>query len=286
VHYSAPGVKTRTVDGLEIRFAESEAERDRTILMLNPWPESLYAYESLWAQLARHSHLVAVDLPGFGRSERRDALLSPSAMGEFLIRLVDAWGLESPHIVGPDIGTGAALFAAARHPGRFSSLVVGNGVSAFPLQVTGPLKDLIEAPDLEFLRALDSRVVVGGALDRIEGYELPADVREDYLQSYDGDRFVESAKYVRSYWHDLPILGELLAEIHTPVQLVAGSRDALVPQGNAEYLHARLPNSTLDILDTGHFLWEQGAQEYGTVITDWVTGGYRHVSTRAHTRTR
>jgi pimeloyl-ACP methyl ester carboxylesterase len=34
------------------------------------------------------ARLFAVDLPGFGRSERRADLLSPRAMGDFLARLV------------------------------------------------------------------------------------------------------------------------------------------------------------------------------------------------------
>lgn len=59
--------------------------------------------------------------------------MSPKAMGEFVVRLADEFGLEQPHVVGPDIGTGAALFAAALHPGRLRSLVVGSGGSAFPL---------------------------------------------------------------------------------------------------------------------------------------------------------
>jgi hypothetical protein len=54
------------------------------------------------------------DLPGLGHSQRRDALLSPQAMGKFVIRVADAFGLESPHVVGPDIGTAGGLFAAAR----------------------------------------------------------------------------------------------------------------------------------------------------------------------------
>jgi len=40
----------------------------------------------MWARLAEHTHLVAIDLPGFGHSERRDVLLSPRAMGEFVVR--------------------------------------------------------------------------------------------------------------------------------------------------------------------------------------------------------
>jgi hypothetical protein len=41
----------RTIDGLSIRFAESERAGDDALL-LNPWPESLYAFEPTWSRLA------------------------------------------------------------------------------------------------------------------------------------------------------------------------------------------------------------------------------------------
>jgi pimeloyl-ACP methyl ester carboxylesterase len=65
-------------------------------------------------------------------------LMSPRAMGEFIVRAADAFGLERPHVVGPDVGTSAALFAAAGHPDRFSSIVVGTGGAAVPLQLGDP----------------------------------------------------------------------------------------------------------------------------------------------------
>ena len=74
-------------------------------------------------------------------------------MGEFIARLADACGLENPHVVGPDIGTGAALFAAGLYPDRFRSLVVGSGGAAVPLQLGSVLKDWVEAPDLERYRS-------------------------------------------------------------------------------------------------------------------------------------
>ena len=71
--------------------------------------------------LAKRTHLVAVDLPGFGHSQRSDSLQSPSAMGEFIIAAADAFGPEHPHVVAPGTGTPAALFAAHEHPGRLRS---------------------------------------------------------------------------------------------------------------------------------------------------------------------
>src|SRR4029453_18971573 len=101
--------QVRTIDGLSIRYAESEPQGEPALL-LSPWPESIYAYEPTWARLAQHAHLLAIDLPGFGQSERRGSLLSPRAMGEFIVRVADAFELEQPHVVGPDVGTAASLF--------------------------------------------------------------------------------------------------------------------------------------------------------------------------------
>jgi pimeloyl-ACP methyl ester carboxylesterase len=263
----------RTIDGLSIRYAESEG-RDDHALLLSPWPESLFAFEPTWARLAEHTHLVAVDLPGFGHSQRRDRLLSPQAMGEFVIDVADAFELACPHVVGPNIGTCASLFAAAQHPGRLRSLVVGGGVTAFPLQLGGLLKEWVEAPDLGAFRQADPRQIVGDALTHIERYVLLDFVREDYLFSYDGDRFVESMRYVRNLSTELPDLCDLLPTIATPVLIIAGARDSLVPPVNAEFLDERLPNSKLNILDAGHYTWEDAADEYAALATSWWDGGY------------
>jgi pimeloyl-ACP methyl ester carboxylesterase len=267
----------RTIDGLTIRFAESE-QRDDHALLLSPWPESLLAFERVWDRLAESTHLVAIDLPGFGHSERRDTLLSPRAMGAFVVRAADSFGLDSPHAVGPDIGTGALLFAAALEPGCMRSLVVGSGGSAFPLELGHLLKEWVEAPDLEVYRGVDPRRIVTDSQGGIERYPLPEFVRDDYLSSYDGDRFVESMRYVRTYPTELRVLRDLLGGINTPVQIIAGARDPAVPPVNAEYLHERLPRSKLDIVDAGHFTWEDAADEYAALATSWWSGGYAAIA--------
>jgi pimeloyl-ACP methyl ester carboxylesterase len=136
------------------------------------------------------------------------------------------------------------------------------------------VKDWVEAPDLEAYRSADPGQIVAGALNDIERYALPGFVRDDYLSSYEGDRFVESMRYVRAYPAELPVLRDLLAEIDTPVQIIAGAHDPAVPPVNGEFLHERLPKSKLDIIDAGHFTWEDAADEYAELVTSWWSGGY------------
>jgi pimeloyl-ACP methyl ester carboxylesterase len=269
----------RTIDGVSVRFVESE-RRDTEALLLSPWPESVFAYEAIWSRLAAVAHLVAIDLPGFGRSQRRDALLSPRAMGEFLLRVADAFELEHPHVVGPDVGTSAALFASATQPERFLSLVIGSGGTAVPINLGDPLREWVYARDLEPYRRIGGRAIVERVLETLEHYTPSDAARADYLESYEGDRFAESIRYVQAYPVELEILRDLLPHVQTPVQILAGRRDAVVPAVNAEFLHKRLPHSEMHLLDSGHFAWEDAADEYAARVTAWWGGGYKAVAPR------
>jgi pimeloyl-ACP methyl ester carboxylesterase len=262
----------RAIDGVRVRYADSGGSLEPVVLLTSPWPESLYAFAPMWATLAEHARLFAVDLPGFGASERREDLLSPRAMGGFLARLVAEADLGRVHVVAPDVGTSAALFAAAAYPERFATVIVGTGGAAVPLQLGEPLASWVLDPDLDKYRRIPARAIVDTAVGTIAG-GIPDAIHDDYRACYDGDRFVESMRYVRRYPEELPQLAELLPEIATPVTLVNGRHDRVVPLANAEFLDARLPNSRLRVIDAGHFVWEEAPAEYASIILDAIAGG-------------
>jgi len=272
--------KVKTIDGLSIRYAESDS-RENSAILLSPWPESLFTFEQMWSRLAAHAQLVAIDLPGFGHSERRNELLTPSAMGEFIAHLIEDFGLKQPHAVGPDIGTSALLFTAARYPGLLKSIVVGNGTAAVPLQIGSVLKDVVEAPNVDGMRNINPRDGVNSVLAFVEHYKLPDHVREDFLSSYEGDRFVESLRFVRSYPTELPILSKLLPSIETPVQIITGDHDPGVLPVNGDFLNERLPYSKHDKVNAGHFAWADAADDYARIIIDWWEGGYQRVKNKS-----
>jgi pimeloyl-ACP methyl ester carboxylesterase len=265
----------READGVTIRFAEAGQGASETAVLTSPWPESLLAFRKVWDRLASQFHLVAIDLPGFGQSERQLDLLSPPAMGAFLLQLVEEWALGPVHFVAPDVGTSAALWAAVTDPALVQSLAIGGGGMAVPLQVGGALKDIIEAADMDRYRQLDSRDILGPTYDAMPGGPPPPEVRNDYLESYAGDRFVESARYVRTYPTELPKLAEKLPDIDTPVQIVCGRDDPIVPMANQEFLRERLSNSLMDLLPAGHYAWEEVPDLYGNVLERWLSTDYR-----------
>jgi pimeloyl-ACP methyl ester carboxylesterase len=265
-----PDARFRTVDGVRVRYADSGGSQQPTILLTSPWPESLYAFAPIWDTLAQHARLFAVDLPGFGGSDGRDDLTSPRAMGEFLSRLIVEADLGTTYVVAPDVGTAAALFAAAEHPELVAGVVVGAGGTAVPLQLGEPLASWVLDPDLDKYRLIDPAVIVNTAVDT-NASDVPDDIRADYVASYAGERFVESMRYVRHYPEELPQLADLLARIETPVTVIASRHDRVVPMANAEFLDDRLPHSRLVVLEAGHFAWEEAPDQYAGAIVAAVT---------------
>ena len=114
-------------------------------------------------------------------------------------------------------------------------------------------------------------MIVDTAVGTIAG-GIADEVHADYRACYAGDRFVESMRYARRYPEELPALAELLPEIATPVTIINGRHDRVVPVANAEFLDRRLPNSRLEIIDAGHFAWEEAPSEYSAIVLDTIAG--------------
>jgi pimeloyl-ACP methyl ester carboxylesterase len=259
----------KTIDGLQIRFATNDKKDGEPILLLSPLPESILAFLPTWEVFSELGPVVAVDLPAFGLSESRASVRSPEGLGEFVVRILDAFGLNQPHVVAPDVGTPACLFAAANHRGIFKSLVIGSGATDHT-DIGDSLDKLVNAPSLDAYRDLTGEQFVRGALQNMTKYKLPDVAFEDYLASYAGNRFWDAVEFIRSYPQSLPRLAKRLPEITTPCQITVGRYDPFVPVSNAEGLRRGLPNSNLSVLECGHFVWEDAAAEYAKLACDFI----------------
>jgi pimeloyl-ACP methyl ester carboxylesterase len=265
----------RVCDGTRVRYADTKVNSDAVILMLAPWPETLWAYRRVWGQISAVGRVVAIDMPGFGHSDQPERLIAPDAMGDFLARLIDEWDLGAPHIVGPDVGTAAALFLATKAPEKVTSLSIGGGAVAFPIAAGGALEAVIGAPSLDDVRQLDARANISAADEGAAPQALEPEVHEDYVSAYDLGRFAESARFVRAYPEQNKVLGDLLPSVQTPTMILAGDHDDLVPWSNNQFLADTMPNSVAHRLDAGHFAWEEAAGEYGRLVAEWIAGGYK-----------
>src|SRR5271155_41353 len=103
-----------------------------------------------------------------------------SGDGLYLISAEFSGCRPQPHVVAPDVGTPAVLFASANHPRAFKSMVIGSGATDHT-NIGGILDELVNAPSLEPYKSLTGEEFVRGATENMKKYKLPDYALQDYL---------------------------------------------------------------------------------------------------------
>jgi pimeloyl-ACP methyl ester carboxylesterase len=261
------------IDGVNVRLATGGRSDGIPVFLSSPWPESIYAFRDVLPLIGDLAPYVAIDLPGFGMSQGRSDLMSPTGMARFIVRAAWKLGIERMHGVGPDVGALAMLFAAADRPDLFESLVVGSGATSIEL-ASGGLVDLIASPAGAFSDFEGGDLAVG-FVSQSAARPVPPSVMEDYWHSSAAGRFDQAANFVRAYKEELPLLKGSLRKIGAPVLVLAGLHDPVVPPANGQLLVDNIPRCRERLLDGGHLIWEDAAAEYGLEIRNWIDGAYK-----------
>lgn len=260
------------IDGLTVRCARSSRTDGTPLLLTAPWPESISAFAPIWERVGDLGPVVAVDLPGFGMSDGRQDLMSPKHMGDFLPRLMDALELPRVHAVAPDVGTLAVLFAAETSPERFASIVGGCGAVSMDL-MGDPLRQIVLSSQDDFSHVEGGKMVVD-LVRQSTRVPLADQILEDYRQSSEGQRWNQAAEFVRAYPRDLPRLARLLPFIKTPTMIISGKDDPFVPAISGSFVHGLMPHCRAEVLDAGHFVWEDAPDAYFALLETWISGAY------------
>jgi pimeloyl-ACP methyl ester carboxylesterase len=210
---------------------------------------------SVWALQSRYfayhgRNALALDLPGHGRSEGAP-LASIEALADWVVRLLNAAGIERAALVGHSMGSLVALETAARHPQRAEKIALLG--TAFPMQVSDTLLTAAGANDHS---SLDMITIWGHSAEaQIGGNAVPGMwMTGSYL------RLIERAK-PGVLFTDLKACNdyraglESAARVTCPALLICGKRDVMTPARGAKALAGKLANSTTVTLDgTGHSL--------------------------------
>ena len=81
------------------------------------------SFADLIPTLAQRHLVVAVELQGHGRTADIDREITPAALAEDVVALLDQLGIDRAHVLGHSMGGAATLELAIAHPGRVRSIV-------------------------------------------------------------------------------------------------------------------------------------------------------------------
>lgn len=148
---------------LSIHYYEGGPAKGETIVMIHGFG----ANKDNWLQFARHFtqryHVIALDLPGFGDSDRPAGSYDVGTQAERLESFIKTLELGKVHLVGNSMGGHIAGLFAARYPQQALSLALfdNSGVTApneselFHLIETGQPNPLVVRSSGDFQRMLD-----------------------------------------------------------------------------------------------------------------------------------
>lgn len=106
------------------RVHVEQAGEGEPVVLLHGFGGSTYLWRQMTPRLAGHFRVVAIDLNGFGWTERPRAREAYTLEGQaaLVLGVLDALGIERAHLVGHSYGGGLAIWLAAQHPERVRSL--------------------------------------------------------------------------------------------------------------------------------------------------------------------
>lgn len=248
------------VGGLRTRYRQAGAQ-GAPVLLLHGIGCSVLEWERNVAALAEGHRVFAVDLPGFGLTDKPpDAPGDIPGLARFVLAFLTALGIARAHLVGNSLGGRIALECAIAAPARVASLVLVSpaGIDRrgvlleFRLSTIPGVGELFTRPSPFGLRLLwrkafadpgpfvtDAMVATKAQLASLPGAQR-AFLRT--LRSFVGLGGFEPAQVAR--------LQAALAEVRAPTLVIWGRDDRVVAPAHAEVLRRRMPDVRID-------LWER-----------------------------
>jgi pimeloyl-ACP methyl ester carboxylesterase len=268
-----------TINGIKVRYARGGQNEGATLLMLCPLPQSILAFDQIWPALAEKYQLVALDIPGFGGSEGGVEYMTFKAQGEFLAAFVKEMGIETPHVLGPDVGMPAALAYALQQENEIASLIVGDGPGIQNPSCGSAINKMI---DWAFWRVI---FTTAGAGAFVEGANricylryCPSDEEvADYVASYK-HRIPAIMKWFKTYPQNLATIDPAIESMEIPTKVFWGESDMLLFSSDAQRIGEKIKHSDVTVFkDCGHFPYQDQSEAFAKMLIDWIDGGYTKV---------
>lgn len=239
---------------------------DTTVVLLHGYGEHLLTWRGVFDRLAAHHRLLAVDLPGFGVSDKPDSAYTLEVMTGYLEALLERWTTGAVILIGHSMGGEIALAYALDHPDQVAAL----GLIA-PAGLRAGLGDL---PD-ELGRA--GRAAIGW-WESLRAFVTPVhdpgwleepDAMAEYDPLSDPAYRASAGRVLQDF--DFEALGPTIARFKGPVLLLWGRHDPVIPFRTADRFRALLSCARFEPLATLHRPQAERPDTVATLLLDFLS---------------
>jgi pimeloyl-ACP methyl ester carboxylesterase len=273
------------VDGFNVFYREAGAKDKPAILLLHGFPTSGHMFRDLIPHLADRFHVVAPDLPGFGRSDmppREKFAYTFDHIATVIDRFTEVIGLAKFAIYVFDYGAPTGFRIAMKHPDRVTAIISQNG-NAYeeglsegwnPIQAywkdpseanRAALRQFLtpEATYWQYTHGVSDVSAVSPDGYSLDNFYLARNGADDVQLDLFGDYKSNVALY--------PKFQDYLRTHKPRLLAVWGKNDPFFLPPGAEAFKRDNPNATVKFFDTGHFALETHGDEIAAEIRNFLS---------------
>ena len=230
------------------------------VVLLHGLGATKVSFLSTIGALADRHRVIAIDLPGFGDSDKPLAAAYDAAFfARAVVALLDALNLERASLIGNSMGGRVALETGLSHPARVDRLVLLSPALAWLrdrpfaplLRLVRPELGLLQIAPRALVEPIVRRVIPGAE----EGWTAAGvdEFLRSYLQPRGRAAFYAAARNIYlDEPHGTDGFWTRLTGLQAPSLFVWGRRDHLVPIAFARHVRAAVPAARHLELDCGH----------------------------------
>jgi pimeloyl-ACP methyl ester carboxylesterase len=257
----------------DLELAYRELGSGPPVLLLHGWPTSSFLWRDVMPAIARRNRVLALDLPGFGGSDKP---LETRYDFEFFTRAIDGFlaaaGVDRVAIAGHDLGGPIAVRWALDNPERVTHVALLNTL-LYPdfdptvMEFVTTLANPDTRGELTSVAGLESVMRLGLADEASLTNEVLAGVVDPFA---DEDSRVALAKAGIELQPDgFADLSRRLSELSVPVRVVYGQQDRVLPDVAETMARVKrdVPQAEVTAIPgAGHFVQEEAGGEVGDLL--------------------
>ncbi len=238
------------IDGVRLHYQDKGT--GTPLVLLHGFTSSTYSWKDVFEPLAKNFRVIAIDLKGFGFSEKPDGDYTRRAQAVLVSHLLDHLSIEKTWMCGNSMGGEVALNVALQNPQRVAGLIlidsagvnVNGGGSLTPRYLLIPVVGRI----LTTLSLTTDKLVREGleksfyddtkiTNERVAYYHRPLQTRSGQL----------AALRARTQAGQFPIEPDL-TKVNAPTLIIWGAEDELIPLPAGKKLNSLIKDSKLVII--------------------------------------
>jgi pimeloyl-ACP methyl ester carboxylesterase len=215
------------------------------LLLIHGWPASSNYWEGVMGPLAERRRVIAIDLKGFGQSDKPDIPAYRMVdLADDVNRVLDHLGINSTDVVAHSMGGMVAYCLALRHPARVRHLVVVSAPVYGPTAVFRHLSIGIWPPLRRLAFFFTRFKFLGRLFSRDFTYRTPipdAVINDIARITYRSGTDAQVSMQTTDLLFDLTALTQ-------PTLIIHGDRDRVIQPIQPLLAKSRIPNSRLEVI--------------------------------------